>query len=255
VKRELKILFVLMMVVIMVLPEMASAQGWGGRRKPGFWDNWSFNANFGLTSFFGDLSIYDTEVMEKLSQESGPALGGILTKHFSRKFGVSGMLMYGSLKGENNSGQSFEASFVEYNIHARTNFINLFSPDNISKFGIEGYAGIGQFLFQTTKWDTRENEVQESVHSTGIPEFVYFFGLGMSYKVSDKIGITMDMAMRQAQNDKLDDFNKNDNNDYYSYLNMGVTYYIESFKKSKSYGKGRSTKGRMPGYLPMRRRR
>ncbi|MBN2175790.1 MAG: hypothetical protein JW731_16795 [Bacteroidales bacterium] len=254
-KRELKILVLSVIIFGMVMPELSSAQGWGGRRKPGFWDDWSFNVNMGLSSFFGDLSIYDTEVMEKLTQESGPAFGGILTKNISRKIGVSGQLLYGNLKGENMSGQSFESSFVEYNFHVRVNFINLFSPDNISKLGIDGYAGIGQFLFKTTKWDLSDTNAESNVHSTGIPEFVYFFGLGMSYKITDKFGATVDMAMRQAQNDKLDDFNKNENNDYYSYLSVGVTYYIESFKKSKSYGKGKSTRGRMPGYLPMRRRR
>jgi hypothetical protein len=83
---------------------------------------------------------------------------------------------------------------------------------------------------------------------------MYFFGAGLSYKVTDNIGITVDVAMRQAQNDYLDDFVMNDNNDYYSYLSIGGTYYIDSFKKSKGFRPSYS-KGRMPGVLPMRRRR
>jgi hypothetical protein len=79
--------------------------------------------------------------------------------------------------------------------------------------------------------------------------------MGASYKLMPSIEITVDVAMRQAQNDYLDDFVKNDNYDYYTYLNLGATYSVDSFKKSNSYYKRSSVKGRIPGYLPMRRRR
>jgi hypothetical protein len=253
-KAKIKLAVAMMIMAGIVIPVGAFAQGWGSKHKPGLWDNWSLNLNAGLSSFFGDLSKFDTEIVEKLTQESGPAFSGILTKHLGRKFGVSGQLFYGGLKGENNSGVSFEATVIEYNAHVRVNLINLLSPDNRSKMGIEFYGGIGQFLFKTTQYDIRNNETQVKVKDTGTPEFMYFFGAGLSYKVADKLDVTMDMAMRQAQNDYIDDFVKNDNYDYYSYLSVGLTYHIESFKKQKGY-KVSYTKGRMPGLLPMRRRR
>jgi hypothetical protein len=253
-KTNFKLGIFLVIFAGMMLPQISEAQGWGGRRKPGLWDNWSLNLNAGLSSFFGDLSKFDTEIVQKLTKESGAAFSGILTKHISPKFGVSGQLFYGGLKGENNSQVSFEATIVEYNAHLRVNLINLMSPNNRSKLGIELYGGIGQFVFKTTKYDLRNNETKISIKDTGTPEFMYFFGTGMSYKITDKIGATLDVSMRQAQNDYIDDFVKNDNYDYYSYLSVGLTYYIESFKKSKGY-KPSYSKGRIPGVLPMRRRR
>ncbi len=253
-KTNFKLGIVLVMVAGMMIPQASEAQGWNGRRKPGLWDNWSLNLNAGLSSFFGDLSKFDSEIVEKLTQESGLAFSGILTKHISPKFGASGQLFYGSLKGENNSQVSFESTVIEYNAHVRIYLINLLSPNNRSKLGIEMYGGIGQFIFKTTQWDLRNNETNVKVKNTGTPEFMYFFGTGLSYKITDKIGATLDVSMRQAQNDYIDDFVKNDNFDYYSYLSVGVTYYIESFKKSKGY-KPTYSKGRMPGILPMRRRR
>ena len=77
----------------MFIPEITEAQKWGGARKPGFWDNWAVNVNAGLTSFYGDLSIYDSEIMQKLKNESGPAMGLIVTKSFNDKFGVSGQFL------------------------------------------------------------------------------------------------------------------------------------------------------------------
>lgn len=254
-KTRLKLGLLIVGMVGLLISQTTEAQSWGGKRKPGLADNWSINLNAGLTSFFGDLSKFDSEIMEKLTKESGPAFSGILTKEiFKSKLGVSGQLLYGTLKGENNSKVSFEASIIEYNAHIRFHLINLISPNNRSKMGIDMYGGIGQFLFKTTQYDYRNNENKIKIKDTGTPEFVYFFGAGLSYKALRNISVTIDMAMRQARNDYLDDFVKNNNNDYYSYLNMGLTYHIESFKKSKGY-RPTYTKSRPSGMLPMRRRR
>lgn len=244
-----------MSLAALFAPSTCFSQSWGGRGKPSFWDKWTINGNVGLTSFFGDLSLYDSDITGKLTKESAPALSAILTKRFSDKIGISGQLLYGGLKGENASGMSFEANIVEYNFHGRIELINLISPNNLSNFGIEAYAGVGQFIFKVTQWDMRDGESAVNEHFTGVPEFVYFAGAGIYYNISDKIGFTADMALRQAQNDKLDDFNKNENFDYYTHLAFGVTYYIDSFKKSNGFSRGRSTRGKPSGRLPMRRRR
>ena len=254
--KTIKLLFITLIIAAMLIPESLEAQSWGGRRKPGFWDNWSINGNVGLTSFFGDLSVYDSEIMEKLTKESGPAMGFIMSKYFNDKIGVSGQLLFGSLKGENTAGTSFESSVVEYNFHVRLELINTIFPDNLSNFGVNLYGGLGQFIFQTTKWQKVDGQQQESIKDTGTPEFVYFIGTGLQYKFIDKIGVSLDMALRQAKNDYIDYEVKNSNNDYYTYVSFGVTYYIESFKKT-SYrgGRGRYTRGKVHGRVPMRRRR
>jgi hypothetical protein len=255
VKKSIKYFVVLFLIAGMSAPQLSFGQAWGGRKtKASFWDNWAINLNGGLTSFYGDLSTFDSEIIDKLMKESGPAFGGILSKYIlSNKIGFSGQLLYGNLQGANtNNTFSFEASFIEYNFHSRFNLVNLISRRYNPKFGFELYGGIGQFIFQATRYDSEL--VQIGNENTGTPEFVYFFGAGISYKVIDKLAITVDMAMRQAQNDKLDDFIKNDNFDYYSYINIGVTYHIESIIKSNSKRGGRSIY-RAPGKLPMRRRR
>ncbi|MEZ5195961.1 MAG: outer membrane beta-barrel protein [Bacteroidales bacterium] len=221
--KEIKLLVLLTLLVGISIPQITSAQGWGGKRsKPGLWDDWSVNLNAGLTSFFGDLSKFDSEIMEKLSKESGPAFSGIITKHINNKFGISGQLLYGNLQGENNLQVAFEASVIEYNISGSVDFINLFSPDNLSKFGIIAYGGVGQFIFQSQKIDYREESPSVVQQKTGTPEFVYFFGLGANYDIGDRFAVTLDFAMRQAQNDKLDDYKtKDDSFDYYFILKHG----------------------------------
>lgn len=254
--KTIKIIFITLILTAMLIPESLEAQAWGGSRgKPSFWNNWSINANAGLTSFYGDLSIYDSKILDKLSKESGPAMGFILSKYFNDKLGVSGQFLIGNLKGEDVRGTSFESNFYEYNFHIRLELINTIFPENFTDFGMNLYGGVGQFIFQTTKWERIEGEQVESRKDTGTPEFVYFVGTGFEYKFKDKIGVSLDMALRQARNDYLDYVVKNGNNDYYTHLSFGVTYFIESFKQKSLNGRGKYTRGKMPGRLPMRRRR
>ena len=66
-KKSSKLLVFAVLIAAMIIPEYISAQSWGGRRKAGLWDNWSINGHAGLTSFFGDVSIYDSEIVDKFN--------------------------------------------------------------------------------------------------------------------------------------------------------------------------------------------
>ena len=158
-------------------------------------------------------------------------------------------------KGENAGGANFEVTIIELNFQIRLQLIKLIWPYSLTKFGMEAYGGIGQFTFKSTKWELFQGEIDTSITDTGVPEFVYFGGIAMNYEVMQNLALTADVSMRQAQNDKLDGKIKNDNFDYYSFISVGITYHISSFKKSSFNTRGGSTRGRMPGRLPMRRRR
>jgi len=77
-KRKSILLIKIFLVLIISSPLFVSAQKWGGVPDSKFWNNWSINVNAGLTSYFGDLSYYDSDVIEKLSSESGIAYGTYL---------------------------------------------------------------------------------------------------------------------------------------------------------------------------------
>ncbi|MCD4734559.1 MAG: hypothetical protein K8R53_00820 [Bacteroidales bacterium] len=246
------ILFIIILFLGMTNPYESEAQYWGGKRKAGVWDYWSINLNGGLTSFYGDLSIYDGDILKKLSYESGPALGGIIVKHlYDHKFGLGFQILHGQFSGE-NSGSSFEASLIEYNLNARIDFTRIIWPCNYNsdprynkclKLGFEGYAGIGQFIFNSTRY-FKDNITPPDEENTGTPEFVYFFGFQGYYDIKERFRVTLSMALRQARNDKLDVKSDKINFDYYTYMSLGVTYKIRSVFKSS--GKGYRSKGRFP---------
>ncbi|MCD4745880.1 MAG: porin family protein [Bacteroidales bacterium] len=240
-----KYLIIFTLIFLIILPDLLCGQSWRNRRKKnGIWDNWSVNLNIGQTSFFGDVSIFDDNIDEKLSKESDLAYGLIISKKIHPIFTLGGQLLFGSLKGQ-NTGSCFKADIIEYTLNGTINFINLLLPDNNAKFYLIGILGVGQFNFKS-KLVYFDPSLEDQIEDTGTPEFVYLFGAGFYYIINENFNLTGDMAIRQARNDKLDVSSNNKDMDYYTYISIGLSYKINN--KSKS---GRSSRGR----LPMRRRR
>jgi hypothetical protein len=182
----------------------------------------TLNLNGGITSNFGDLSIYDLNPDGKVIAESGPGFGIIGTWYMTNTFGISGQLLDANIKASMDE-ISFHTRILEYNIHGRINFISIFRPDSDPRFGFEGYAGIGQFFFTAIKYSEDGNHTDKTVYPVRVPEFVYFFGGGISYKIARYLSITVDLSIRQCQTDRLDEVVKNNDFDYYSYLSLGLT--------------------------------
>jgi hypothetical protein len=236
---KFKHIAILNLAIAFFLFSSCFSQNWGGTESNGLWTNWSVNINAGMTSYFGDISLYDLNIGDKLLKESGPAFGLILTKNiFIEAIGISGQLISGNLEGRKDN-LSFKTKLIEYNLHLRIDFVDLCMPDRNHNLGISGYVGAGQFLFTTIKKVNDDGLLKNYKRSTGVPEFVCFFGAGIYYKVNEKLGIVADLALRQCHNDRLDDYVKNNDYDYYSYLSIGVSYYIKSFKTAPLKNKAR----------------
>jgi hypothetical protein len=238
-KANILVIALTYLTTTLIISHSCYSQKWGGAESTGLFTSWSVNINGGLTSYFGDLSLHDLDVGAKIKTESGPALSLILTKSiFKDAIGLSGQILTGKLEGRKNN-ISFTAELVEYNVQARIDFVDLIMSKRNHAFGIVGYAGAGQFLFKTKKVVIEERTAQFFEHDARVPEFVFFFGGGLYYKVNSNFGITADLALRQCENDRLDDFVKNDDYDYYSYVSIGLSYYINTFKRSPLKNKAR----------------
>lgn len=240
--KILKSIITTAIVIKIVLLQVGIGQEWSGETGNKLWNNWSVSFNGGLTSYFGDLSVYDQELSGKLINESGPAISGILTKQIKNVFGISGQIIYGNVKGKKNN-ISITSKLLEYNLHARINFVNLFSSKKNHKFGFVGYAGLGNFVFRTTKIVLSEGNKETTYHQSRVPEFVYFLGGGLSYKISQYISATADITLHQCQNDKLDNTVANNDFDYYSFINIGFTYHLKRKNYSVLRNKARIAHG------------
>ena len=234
-KTKLQIL----LLFCFLLPLFVYPQQWKKDRvKNEQWNVWAINANAGITSFYGDLSSFDANYIEKLHYESGPATGIMVTKHFDRLFAISGQIIASRLKGSLDN-ISFKSEIFEYNLHLRLNIYNLFAPYNNSKFGINVFGGLGNFLFKTTQTIATEGKVEHITNQSRVPELVYFVGGGLFIQPTSSFAINTEISIRRCNNDMLDGLKKNNNDDYYSYLNVGITYYFGRFKQRPVRNKAR----------------
>jgi hypothetical protein len=227
-----------LIILMVILAPSVHSQNWEGMRKTGFWERWAINANVGYTSYFGDLSLHDNELISKITHESGPAYGAIVSKYLNNIIGISGQILVGNLKGSNGN-LAFKSELIEYNLQLRVNFVNLINNRKNHRIGVLGYAGIGQFFFTTEVEKSIEENVTTYSTYSKVPEFVMFAGGGIHYILGSNYSISAGLSLRQSYNDKLDGVIKNGDNDYYTYLNIGLTYYIPTFIKGPLRNKAR----------------
>jgi hypothetical protein len=205
----------------------ANPDEWSGPKESVLLSNWSVNLNMGFTSYFGDLSQYDLNSTNKLLFESKSAFGIKLSKRI-KSFGVSGQVIFGGFKSDYKPEHAFETRIVEYSIQAGLDVARLIYSRKILKYGLDIYVGLGQFIFNTSVDGMLDGQQIPDAYSTGVPEFVYFFGTELFVNLSDHFKFTTNLSIRQVQNDNIDKYIAHGDFDYYSLLNIGITY---SFRK------------------------
>ncbi|MCF8367745.1 MAG: porin family protein [Bacteroidales bacterium] len=217
--------------LLFCIPLVASAANpsrWSGEQKQTFWLNWKAGVGLGYSSYFGDLSRYDNNFIKKIQLESDLLGSFRLSKRINKSFSASGELMYGGFESDNNDQKAFKTRIFEYNLQLRWHLIKTITGNDNSPIGLDLYVGAGQFFFNSTQYSFMEGNEMKNIKSTDIPEFVFITGGSLSFKISRTIDLIADFAIRQAQNDKLDNLVKNDDYDYYSTVSIGLSYSIQN---------------------------
>jgi hypothetical protein len=236
---EKNILFSCLIVCILgLIPMQSSAQSWEDQHKDLNDRDIELTVYAGMSSYYGDLSIYDKNYFDKLSHESGFSGGLVLTKRLAPQIGVSGQILAGKINARKGN-VSFESTILEYNLHVRLDMLKVFSKYSKTKIKWDVLFGFGNILFNSTKTTLLEGENQVDEHKARVPELVFFGGTGLSYRLNEKIGINAEISIHQFQNDKIDITVNSNDFDYFSLLNFGFTYYFRSFEKTAPRNKAR----------------
>jgi hypothetical protein len=225
-KEKYLIFCLLLFLNTSFIPFVADGQNWEGDNSLKTSNEWIFNANVGVLSYFGDLSIYDNDIAGKLESESGRAGGIMVTKKVNKAFGLSAQLLTGKLKASKGN-ISFETTLYEYNVSAYIDLISLLKIQKLKNLEIQVFGGMGNMIFNASKFEFYEGETKQTDHKTRVPEFVYFAGMGVHYRFSSSFGVNTSLSLRQCQNDKLDVYYKLPDFDYYTYFQFGFTYHLK----------------------------
>jgi hypothetical protein len=233
--RKSRITLIAIFLLITMVAFAGSPDEWRGGRGIFILEDWSLNLNVGFTSYYGDLSQYDANYIEKLIFESKPAAGVKLTKYVHPLVGIAGQLIYGGFRSEFLPDHSFNLELLEYNLQVVVDATPLIFRGRSMPFGMEVSAGAGQFLFQTSVISGTGEQQSTSSILDGTPEFVYFFGGTFYYRINPHFRATADLSIRQAQNDNIDKYINSDDYDYYSWFSVGISWMINTTFSLKRY--------------------
>ena len=223
-------------LIILISPFILEAQYHNTyKQKVGFRDGWSVNFNIGLTSFFGDLSVFDFHIVKKISNESKFGGGIIFAKEISPVISFNTQFLYGGLKGTKESSNIyFKANIIEGSLNGQINIIQIFFPQNkYRKINILGNFGIGLVSIKSKLFNLKTDSL---IHSFGFGrktiESILKIGFKINYRISEQYDLVTNFSNRRVDTDKLDSQPGNNNKDFYSYVSIGITYKFQNNSKN-----------------------
>lgn len=213
-----------------------------------FFDNWSLNANLGLSQYYGDVSG-GTNPFSLLDNSTGFAYGLILKKQISPVFGIRGQIIRGKLKGKKENyttgtpaNLELEADFFEMNLNTDMSFFNLIWGYNSKRpVDIYGFFGIGLGNYQGYAKNYATNVTFHSFgHGFGkgisgwMLEGLLTGGGGIKFRLSNSFDINLETSLKFWNTDKFDGKAGGFKYDFYSYNSFGISY---NFGKAEKHRK------------------
>jgi streptogramin lyase len=206
----------------------------------GIKDNWSVTGQIGLSAFRGDIDVNRTISFPGVI---GFAINKQVLSTGLINGGVKGQFNFGKLQGEKNN-HSFENKYKEGCLNFQVILNKLPKRTfRFEKFRPYAFAGIGFINYRVLLrngdgtvvngygFDVTEGNLETNgdspEKSKAITDVMIPLGLGVNYKLNDKINIELEASSRFIASDKLDGKLSN-NNDKYWFISLGVSYSINS---------------------------
>lgn len=199
-------------------------------------DDLAIGLNVGTVSYFGDLSIYDFEPLNKLRFESGMSGNLILSKQISQYLTIKINYRLGNTKGNKpTNNTSFYNRFNEMSLELSGSLKKLIFPYSSTAidFGIQ--AGYGVLLFRAVSYNTDNMNVinyeglNQNKKNTGNPQLATGFSSGyyIAYPLNDKLLLNHNVNFVLLNTDKFDaTVGSTGIHDRIMFTNFGIVYRI-----------------------------
>lgn len=205
-------------------------------KKVESWDNWSVNANFGTSLYYGDIDNY--RFFRIFDNNNDWRFGGGLyvQKGMNHWLSLRGQFFYGEIAGTKRSSSiSFDGNVLETSVSAKADALKLFWPHLDKKWTVFATGGLGLVQWKT-KLMEYPSEVPIEADENYTPDerkagIVFPFGLGFDYNINETWGVNFETTARMVGSDALDGKKGGFAFDFYSYNFIGVTY---TFNKKKA---------------------
>lgn len=214
---------ILIPILILVLPIITMSQNES---------KWNVQLSGGPVIFYGDV-MNDYTLYPSLSTSKAWNYGGALNLGYSlnRYLGLRGQLKYGQIGGiKSSSDIYFEGELLDASLQAKLNFNEILGNHNpYRSLNFYGLLGLGASTWETTAYNIG-GSLLNNTYNDGIltmtPEGFLTGGLGLSYRINDKLDLNLELQGNITDSDQLDDFagSGSSENDMYSYTSLGLTY-------------------------------
>lgn len=227
-------LFPLLIVLLAALFfQQAQSQQLSQSKSSSFRSYWQMGASGGTSLFFGDIKQYRYWPETTNENEWRYAGGLYLEKQFSPVFGLRGQVLTGQLAGSRRQRKlQFQSDYYELGLQSSLNINNMFARYNPSRV-VNAYIllGVGLLNYDTELLDMTTKASLRKVgfgNGKGIQgrtlEGVFMGGLGLDFRLSDRLSIRLESANRIMNSDMLDASVGGFKYDAYNYSSMGISY-------------------------------
>ncbi|MGC8864298.1 MAG: hypothetical protein ACP5O2_01135 [Bacteroidales bacterium] len=200
--------------------------------------NWSVQTTAGYAMYFGDLSQYDEDPFRKLSHESKPSVGLLISNKFLPFLAVQGRFNLYRYKAENTLfNRRLEGHAWFGGINMQLDLVNLMAyPDEVDPdIYLFLTAGAGLMRMRPTLTNLESGDPVSGSFVQKKAEVVTYFGFGANKYLSGSWDLTFEMTVNKVHSDKLDGIIKTSQNDYLVYTALGIKYNLPDLLALKKY--------------------
>ncbi len=197
--------------------------------------NWSVQGSVGFGSYFGDLSLYDSEPFSKLNEESKFSAGVIVTNKFLPFMSAQVRLLWGRYQAISTLyNRKLDGNAYIGGMNLTIDLVNLFSiPEEVyPEIYVYGVAGLGLMKMRPSISNLYSGETIEGTHVQDKAEIAPYYGIGINKMLTKKWDLTFEMIMYKVNSDKLDGIYDNVSKDYFLYSSVGFKYNIKTLSSS-----------------------
>ena len=187
----------------------------------------SFEFDFGLTTFMGDVAY-------RYGEDSETAVTFTYTKGFDPVFSGFGRLSIGKLTGKKTfADQFFESNYIGLSAGPEINFLSLMGFDTGDAFfNLHFKPELGLMKFKTTSYFLNENLRSEE------NQIELFVGMGVEgkFKIARDWMINLELTANFLNTDNLDSFEGSTGiKDMFYYTSIGAAYILKTNYKRTKY--------------------
>lgn len=195
---------------------------------PEAYRDWMFSLSGGTALYYGGLSNYDLDPVQKIPKESNLAYSASLGKWIKPYLAARINFQKGKLNSV-KSNREMNSSYNEYSGQLLINVTEFFNYQAGYQRMFYSYVFIGYGLIDFTSSSYVNNTdgtttlIKEWGADKMITEWVAPVGIGFAYNFNQNFTFSFDATYHYTNTDKLDAIT-NDSKDFMLYLALGINY-------------------------------